>query len=202
MLIDLSVSLNESTPVYPGDPETKITTAGILDQNGYQDHLVCMGTHVGTHMDAPSHMIAGGKNLNEFELSRFSGRGIHIPVESTFDIEALKQAGLLEGDIVLFDTRLSDKYYSPEYFTNYPAMSEDIAQYLIDSRVSVVGVDACSVDNQEGFPIHKKLLGSNILIVENLTNLSLLEGKQFKVYAFPIKLEIDGAPVRVVAETL
>lgn len=54
--IDLSVPLNEDTPVYPGDPKTKITTAGILEKDGYEDHYVCVGTHAGTHVDAPRHM--------------------------------------------------------------------------------------------------------------------------------------------------
>ena len=202
MFIDLSVSLNEKTPIYPGDPETKITLAGTHEQSGYQDHYVCMGTHVGTHMDAPSHMIAGARNLNQFGLERFSGRGVHIPVSREFDLASLKQIDLHEGDIVFFETGLSQKYYSPEYFSEYPAMTEEIAQYLIDSKVSIVGVDTCSVDNQEGFAIHKKLLGADVLIIENLTNLHALEGNEFKVYAYPVKFEIDGAPVRVVAETL
>ena len=80
-------------------------------------------------------------------------------------------------------------------------MSEEIANYLISKKVSMVGVDACSVDNQEGFPIHKLLWAADVLIIENLTNLEVLEGNlSFKIHAYPIKLEIDGAPVRVVAE--
>ena len=200
MLVDLSVALNEGTPVYPGDPETKITAAGVLEQNGFQDHYVCMGTHVGTHIDAPSHMIVGGKNLNEFPLERFTGRGVHIPVQDTFDIDVVKNAGVGEGDIVLFDTGLSVKYGDPEYFSNYPAMSEEVAAYLVEQKVSMVGIDTCSIDNQEGFPIHKQLLSAEILLIENLTNLKALERESFIVHAYPIKLEIDGAPVRVVAE--
>ena len=59
----------------------------------------------------------------------------------------------------------------------------------------------CSVDH-EAILIHKILLGNNILIIENLTNLSVLAGETFKVYAFPLKFQLDGSPTRVVAELL
>jgi len=65
----------------------------------------------------------------------------------------------------------------------------------------MVGLDMCSPDRPP-FPVHKILLGGEILIIENLTNMEALEGKNFTIYAFPIKLQIDGAPVRVVAEVL
>jgi kynurenine formamidase len=195
MLIDLSVPINEQTPVYPGDPATKIAKAGTHSESGYQDHYVSMGTHVGTHIDAPAHMIEGGKNLSEYPIERFQGRGHLIT-----DFLAVKSVDLQEGDIVLFHTGLYHAYHEPRYFTDYPAMSEEVAQYLIEKKVGMVGVDTCSVDSKEGFPIHKLLLGAEILIIENLTNLEPLTGKEFRVHAYPLKLEIDGAPARVVAE--
>lgn len=201
MLVDLSVALNEKTPIYPGDPETKITAGGILDQDGYQDHFVCVGTHVGTHMDAPSHMVVGGKNLDQFPVEKFSGRGVYIKVGKEFDLDEIKRVPLEEGDIVLFHTGMSDSYYEPAYYEKYPAMPEEVARYLVEKKIKIVGVDMCSPDH-EPFPVHRILLGSEVLIIENLTNLGALKSKKFTVYAFPIKLQIEGAPVRVVAEIL
>ncbi|HSH31847.1 MAG TPA: cyclase family protein [Candidatus Saccharimonadales bacterium] len=199
MLIDLSVALNEQTPIYPGDPATSIKLAGDLDKDGYCDHYVSIGTHVGTHMDAPMHMLEGGQSLDKVPIKNFVGNGCYIEVQDG-DFSAIKSANIQEGDIVLFHTGMSDKYHDDAYFENYPAMSEDIAQYLVEKKVKIVGVDECSVDNKDGFPIHKILLGGGTLIIENLTNLSQLKGKEFQVYALPIKLQIDGAPARVIAE--
>ena len=64
----------------------------------------------------------------------------------------------------------------------------------------MVGVDAGSVDTMDDFPIHKILLAAQVLIIENLTNLNQLAGKDFRVYALPVKLDVDGAPARVIAE--
>ena len=200
--VDLSVLINENTPVYPGDPKTKIQSAGILDKDGYEDYYVCMGTHVGTHVDAPRHMVANSKSLDQIPIERFIGRGIYIKINNKkFDLEHIKQTDIQEGDIVLFHTGMSDIYYKPEYYDNYPAITEDIANYLVERKVKMVGVDMCSIDH-EPFPVHRILLKNNILILENLIKLGELEGKSFKVYAFPIKLQVDGAPARVIAELL
>jgi kynurenine formamidase len=145
-------------------------------------------------------MIAGGKTLDQVPIEQFVGRGRMIEVGKAFDLEDIKQADVQEGDIVLFRTGMSENYQEPVYFEEYPAMSEEVASYLVDRKVKMVGVDAGSVDNADGFPIHKILLGGEVLIIENLANLDKLTGKEFTVYALPIKLDIDGAPARVIAE--
>ncbi len=198
-LIDLSVSLNEKTPIYPGDPKTEIKQGGILAKDGYEDHYVCVGTHVGTHIDAPAHMVAGGKTLDQVPLEQFFGKGIYIQVQKSFDLEAIKKIPIAKGNIVLFHTGMSDAYHESAYYEKYPPLSEEIAHYLMSKKIKMVGVDMCSVDYPP-FPVHRILLGAGVLIIENLTNLSSLAGKEFVVHAFPVKLQLDGAPVRVVAE--
>ena len=198
MIIDLTVPLNEQTPVYPGDPKTKIEPAGVLTNDGYTDHYVSIGTHVGTHIDAPMHMLANGSSLDQVNVEQFVGRGRLVEVSGN-DFNAVKNADVQAGDIVLFRTGMSNKYNDPVYFEEYPAMSEDIAQYLVEQKVKMVGFDTCSADNQDGFPIHKTLLNGGVLIIENLTNLDQLIGKEFTLYALPIKLQVDGAPARVIA---
>lgn len=199
--VDLSVPLNENTPVYPEDPHIKITQGGVLDKDGYEDYVVSIGAHVGTHIDAPAHMVKGGKNLDEFGIDKFTGRGIYVDARKDFDFVEIEEMDIREGDIVLFHTGMSVKYGSPDYFDSFPPIDDELAEYLVIKKVKMVGVDMCSVDH-EPFPIHKIFLKSNILIIENLTNLEKLQGRKFKVFAFPIKLQLDGGPVRVVAEII
>ncbi len=199
MYIDLSVTVNEQTPVYPGDAPVKVESAGKIERDGFNDHVVSINTHVGTHIDAPLHMIAGGVTLDQIPIFQFVGRGREVELSESFNIENLRQANIQEGDIVLFRTDMSEHYHELVYFEDYPVISEEIAQYLVDRKVKMVGVDTGSVDIADGFPIHKILLGGNVLIIENLTNLNKLTGKNFTVYALPIKLDIDGAPARVIA---
>lgn len=197
MLIDISVQLDDRTPAYPGDPKIEIVRNGTFESDGCVGHSVTLGTHTGTHIDAPAHMIEGSKTLGDVSLECFIGKGKLV---EGFSIEAIDTAGVEPGDIVLFYTTASLRYYGPSYFVDYPVMSDDVAAHLIKKEVKLVGLDTCSADNEPGFPVHKRLLGAGIPIIENLTNLIELRGKNFHVYALPLKLNLDGAPARVVAE--
>ena len=200
MYIDLSVVIDEHTPVYPGDPATVIKPAGKLEADGYNDHFVSIGTHVGTHIDAPYHMIADGQTLDQFPVDQFVGRGRLIKLDNKeYDLQQLQKTDIREGDIVLFYSGMDNLYKEKAYFEDYPAMSDEVANYLVAKKVKMVGIDMCSPDHDE-FTAHRTLLGSGVLIIENLTNLSALEGKVFEVIALPIKLPIDGAPARVIAK--
>ena len=199
-LVDLSVPLNEQTPVYPGDPETIVTQAGVFEKDGCNDHVVSVGTHVGTHIDAPFHMLAEGRTLDQIPIDQFVGRGVYIKVEDNkFDLDKVKNAGLREGDIVLFQTGADEYYHEARYFKDSPHMPEDIARYLVEQKIKMVGMDMSGPDAPP-FNTHKILLGGGVLIIENLTNLGQLAGRDFTVYALPIKLELDGAPARVIAQ--
>lgn len=201
MIIDLSVPLNNNTPVYPGDPKTKIKTAGMLGKDGWNDHYVSFNTHVGTHIDAPLHMVKSGKSLDQYPIERFVGRGRYIKVRNNkFSLDDVKSTDIKRGDIVLFNTGLSSKYHDASYFEDYPTVPDEIAMYLVEQGVSMVGLDMCSPDHAP-FLIHKIFLNGDVLIIENLTNLKQLAGRKFVVYALPIKLDVDGAPARVIAET-
>lgn len=201
MLIDLSVPLNEQTPVYPGDPAISIRPASVLAKDGYSVHRMAFGTHSGTHIDAPLHMLENGAALDEIPVDRFVGRGLYIDVTGG-DFEVVRRADIRAGDIVLLHTGMADRFHDPVYFDEFPAMPVEIAEYLVTAEVKMVGVDACSVDSAAGFQVHTILLAGGVLIIENLTGLERLAGREFRVYALPIKLNVDGAPARVVAETV
>lgn len=101
---------------------------------------------------------------------------------------------------MIFNAQMSYKFKDPEYFTDFPVMSQQVADYLVEKKVKMVGLDTCSADNKADFPIHKTLLGADILIIENLTNVEQLSGMKAKIYALPLKIDVDGAPARVIAD--
>ncbi len=198
--IDLSVTINPQTPVYPGDPPVKVVSVATMGKDGYSDHTITLGTHAGTHIDAPMHMVDGGQSLDEIATSHFVGRGQLIDATNGFSLGALQKGNLQTGDIVLFYTGMAKHWSEPAYFEAWPAMTPEMAKYLSEQQVSMVGFDTAGADVLGSTEIHKTLLGGGVLIIENLTNLNQLMGKTFTVYALPIKLQVDGAPARVVAK--
>jgi kynurenine formamidase len=200
MLYDLTQSLNEDTPVYPGDQKVKISPAGRIASDGFCDHLLTLGTHIGTHIDAPAHMIDNGKGLKDYPIERFVVSAICIDARKGFDADEISQHLERPGLGVLIYTGASNYFFEEKYWHDYPVLDNATVAAFIDKKVSIVGIDTGSFDSEEDFPVHKTLLGADILLLENLTNLAPLAGKRFDLYALPIKLEIDGAPARVVAK--
>ncbi len=196
MIVDLSVALNQETPVYPGDPKIDIRQFAGLATEGYLGHSLHLGTHTGTHIDAPAHMIEGAQTLGKIPLEVFMGKAKLVQGAT---IKAVENAEVGAGDIVIFDTGTSERLYDASYFTDYPVLSEDVTDYLLKKKVKLVGLDTCSADNTASFPVHKKLLSAGVPIVENLTNLSALRDQTFQFFALPLKLDLDGAPTRAFA---
>lgn len=199
--IDLTHTFSSVMPVYPGDPQTELHQSATIDVDGFTDHTLHTSMHVGTHIDAPLHMISGGKSLSEFEVKKFFGRGVLVDARGLHEIskETIVGARIQKGDIVLFMTGHSAHFGTEAYFANYPYITEDCAEYLVDTEVLIIGMDTPSPDAQP-FATHKILLKNDVLIVENLTNLSLLTAEEsFQIVALPMKLEADAGPIRVVA---
>ena len=198
-VVDLSVPISNDLPVYPGDPQVHIAEVARFASDGYNDHSLHIGTHAGTHIDAPYHMIDGGKKLHEFPIDTFVGRGVYIEAaDGHFDLEKVKAAGIQRGDIVVFHTGMSDKYTEPAYFEQSPSIPEDVATYLATSGAKMVGMDMCSPDG-EPYTVHKILLSNDVLIIENLVHVERLADTQCTIAALPLALGVDGAPARVVA---
>ncbi|HMS50059.1 MAG TPA: cyclase family protein [Candidatus Saccharibacteria bacterium] len=202
MIIDLSMPVNEGTVVFPGDAKPVFEQAGTLETVGFVDHVVHMNNHLGTHIDAPDHMLKKGRLLSDYPIDRFVCEATCIDARG----QAVLTADLLNGidvqpnDAVLFYTARGDDYTQQSYATDYPAIDLNLAKLLVEKGVKLVGVDMISFDHEEPYPIHKALLDNDILLIENLVNLKTVVGKRFRLYALPVKLELHAAPARVVAE--
>lgn len=201
-IIDLTHTFTSDMPVYPGDPKATLDQTAFIDKDTYNDHKLVTQMHVGTHMDAPLHMVAGGKRIDELDVERFMGKGVVIDVREKQKIDAsVVSQDIQSGSVVLLYTGFGEKYRTEEYFKNYPELTEDFANKMVELRVKMVGMDMLGPDLDVPWTTHKILLGNNILILENLTNLDqLLQEKDFEVIALPAKLQSDAAPVRVIAK--
>ena len=191
--------IDEKTPNFPGDPILKIKRHNVKE-NTYGKTFLELQSHISTHIDAPSHMIKDGKTLSDYPITKFVGDSIVIDVIGQKSIEP-NLSDVKEGDIVFFLTSHSDKAYESDYFKNNPVIAEKTAQKLIEKRISIVGLDSFTPDN-EPYGVHKIFLKNDVLIVENLIDLNKLSGKRFQCFILPLKVsEADGAPCRVIAVT-
>ncbi len=197
-ILDLSHTISDHMPVYPGDPAVQLEVIASYQTEGFSDHKLSSSVHVGTHVDAPAHMIEGGKQLKDYPLERFMLPAVCLDATNGFDPAAIKKAAA-KNIAMLFYTGASEYFAEEKYWHEFPVLDKECMTAIIEAGVGLVGLDS-SPDNEEGFPVHKTLLGADILLVENLANLKQLIGKTFEFQALPMHLEKDGAPVRAIAK--
>jgi kynurenine formamidase len=201
---DLSHPIENGMTFYPGDPEPRITPAAMTPP--WRVTELRLGTHTGTHIDAPSHFLPGGKTIDAYPPERFLLSGVVISVARNDD-EAIgpEVFGGLEGGAVLVRTGW-DRFWKTDRCLRHPFLSPEAARFLVEAGVGLVGVDALNVDStaRGTSHAHEILLGNEVLIVENLTRLDQLQaGVEYQFSFLPLRLAgLDGSPVRAVAWTL
>lgn len=206
-IIDCTHVIHEGMPVYPGTEGPILLPACTMEDVGFREKKWTMYSHTGTHMDAPAHMIKDGKTLDQFPVEKFMGRGMvldvrectakEIPLARVQSYESI----LKEIDFVLIQTGWEEYWSTERYGRNFPALSVEAAEYLMQFDLKGIGVDAISIDlmDTETYPIHEILLSHDLVIIENLKNLSMITG-DFTFQAFPLRvMDADGSPVRAIA---
>lgn len=208
-LIDLSHVITDGMTTYPGLPEpivadhlTREAAEGIYGAGiTFQIGLITMCTNTGTYLDVPFHRFANGHDLTGLALERVAAVpgvcldrrtdlvGGNRAIELTeADVEGLA------GHAVLIQTGHADHWGTDAYFTSHPYITDASAKALVRARVACVGIDTLNIDNTEGGerPVHTTLLGSEIPIIEHLTNLDQIPADGFSFTAVPPKIEGAG----------
>jgi kynurenine formamidase len=208
---DLSRPVESGMPTYPGDPAVRVAPHATFGDDGYRVSALELGSHTGTHVDAPSHTEPGGRPLGAFPVETFRFEARRVDCRGLDDRAAVEPDALpaVSGDVdlLVFDTGWADRW-GTDAMVDHPYLAESTAAWCAQHDLHVA-TDALSVDptpserardaEPDGVPAHHALLGSERLIVENLCRLDDLPDR-FTLRAYPLALDADGAPVRAVAE--
>ena len=211
-IIDLTHLLNENATVYPDTVGPKFFPLNNVAEHGFAEMQVTMVLHSGTHIDAPCHILANTKTLSDYPVDKFIGSAVVIPCRDINEIslDHLKkfEDKIAKVDFALFFTGWQYKWNSAGYYEDCPLPTKEAAKWLTQFKLKGVGVDAFSVDTivsahevtEETLPNHYILLGADMILIENLTNLDLLPDDIFMFQCLPLHIEhADGSPVRAIA---
>lgn len=204
MLIDLSQTIEDNMPIYPGDIKTNLIQTKHLSINKHNNHRLNISMHAGTHIDGPMHLTESNEYISDLRLESFIGTGCVIDVrnQSVIKMKEEYERIVKENSIVLFYTGFDKVYGMTEYYKDHPIIEMDLCKFLIEKKTKMIGLDIPSPDKYP-FEIHKLLLENNVYIIENLTNLDrLFELGNFEVIAFPLKIKADGSMARVVVRSI
>lgn len=202
--IDISVPIRSGMVHWPGDPEIRVERFLSMDEGE-----VCnasrleMGSHTGTHMDAPLHFIRDGLSIDRVPPDITCGPARILPITDDRAVTAaeLRPFGIRPGERILLRTRNSECLsYGGPFAEDFVHISADAARYLVELRVALVGVDYLSVgafaEDGDGVETHQVLLGAGIWLVEGL-DLSQVKPGPVELLCLPLRLQgCDGAPAR------
>lgn len=201
---DLTVTIDSSLPTYLGDPSYKRRVVqAITDGKPADVSLLPLSAHIGTHVDAPSHLIPGGKTVDALDLSTMVGRVRVVGYDQPGPITAefLEGTDILSTDErILFKTRNSQFWEKHEFVEDYVGLSLDAADWLVKKGTRLVGIDYLSIDapGAVDLPVHRSLLINDVVVVENLNLTQVPEGT-YQLVCLPMKIGgSEGAPARVI----
>lgn len=222
-IVDLTHVISPGIPDFHGDSHAfESKQLFTVKKDGYANRSFSMPEHLGTHVDAPSHFVDGGKSIDQISVERLVLPCVVIDVRDEVAknadyqltrqkiAEFEKHGEIPEGSAVLLLTGWDSRWAQPDSYRNadekgtlhYPAFSKESAEYLIEKRhASVLGLDTISLDNNasSGYPVHHIALGKGLILIENLTNLDKLPPRGSQVFFGALPMEGGtGSPARVI----
>lgn len=221
-LIDLTLTLgSDRISLVPGLVGVETEPIQTHATHARSNQKLCLATHIGTHVDAPFHFVDGATTVENMPLNKYAGPAILLDLrgpakgQSPLLVTELTSAGAspetVRGNIVILFTGWAEaESGGPRFYGHGPYLSTEGAAYLAECGANAVAVDFpidkhpdTPLSTINDFPVHRLLLGQNIPLIENLINLDKLVGKDFELWALPLKLQGgDGAATRAVARIL
>ena len=202
----MTVPLSSEVPTFPGDPPFEIQHLHrIAEGSPYALSRISMGSHSGTHVDAPAHFIQGGASVDELPLEILLGKArvVELRVSERIERDDLEALDLSDDLRVLLKTRMSGQLRQPAFQEDHTHLSPDAAAYLAQIGIKLVGIDYLSIEKfgSHDYAAHRALLTAGVVIVEGL-DLSEVEAGEYEMACLPLRVVgAEGAPARVVLRT-
>jgi len=205
-IYDISLTISPDLPTWPGDPGLELEKFESMDKGAHNNvSRISSSVHLGTHVDAPYHFLNDGSTVEQLPLEVLTGPCYVVQLPD--GIEAITAEVLDRTEItsqmkrVLFGTRNSHLWAKGEskFQTDFVAITEDGAEWLVARGIQLVGVDYLSVAPYgDSVPTHRLLLKAGVVVVEGLNLSNVLRGF-YDLYCLPLKLaKCDGAPARAI----
>lgn len=207
---DLSHVIRTGMPVFPGDAPVDLRSTHRVDRDGFAQTGLSLTTHAGTHVDTPAHLFADAPGLDGLGPDNFTGWGgvadLSGAASPVIDQPALAGLADVEGlDFVLLRTGWDRHWGTDAYYSGpFPVLTEIACRFLGGLGLKGIGLDTPSPDpaDSHDLPAHRILFDHGLVIVENLTNLGELPGRDFLFTCHPLRLaHAEASPVRAVGVT-
>jgi arylformamidase len=201
ILYDATLPLHPGTILFPGDPAFELVNLFAREKgDSFELARIIMGTHAGTHVDAPKHFLDGGASVDEIPLGILVGAGAVVDLRGEPVIDEKRLEKIHWVDRILFKTDNGPLLSEGRFQDDFVSLTEGGAGVLIEKRVKLVGIDYPTIEktSPSGGPVHRMLLQAGIVIVESVDLLEVPPGP-YEILCLPLRIQgADGAPARVI----
>jgi arylformamidase len=206
-IFDISVPIREGMPVWPGDPDVHVRKTQALSRGDPANVSgLSMGTHTGTHVDAPSHFLEEGLSIDRIPLNLCVGpaRVVEVPAPVAIgpaDLQPLPVRGCIR---LLLKTRNSALWRREGFQEDFVYLTGEGATFLAAAGIRLLGIDYLSVEGYRvrGAPAHHTLLRAGVFLLEGL-DLGAVPPGEYELLCLPLRLTgADGAPARALLRTV
>ena len=155
-VIDLTLTISEQIPTFPGSPQPNFINWETLEKDGYNLELLFLSSHTGTHIDAPYHFLKDGQKIHQIVTRRLVTEAILIKIRkganqsiTKDDIQKFerKYGKIDDGSTVIFHTGWQKNLKKESYFLRNPGLAVSAAKYLASKKINLVGIDSPSIDS-------------------------------------------------------
>jgi arylformamidase len=202
-IYDLSFPLYSGMPVYPGDPPVVMEPRAALSAGDACNLLgLQLGSHTGTHLDAPRHFLPEGVTVDQIAWEALLGpaRLVEAPVGESLGVEFVAGLELARVRRLLVRTRPPGEAPPSEHTPGWSTFTPEAAELLAAGGLLLLGTDALSADafHAPGHPVHRALLGAGVVLLEEL-DLRRPPVGDYTLVCLPLRLrEGDGSPCRAI----
>lgn len=203
ILYDVTLTISDTLITWPSDPPVTINKVSMISKgDACNVSELKLGSHCGTHVDAPSHFEENGLTIDKIPLDCFMGKATVFEIKNRKEIglQDIKSLGIKNTERVIFKTINSTYWKLPAFKKDFVYLTKEAAHYLADCKVKLVGVDYLSIEKYKNASadVHHILLSKGMVIIEGL-DMGNVEAGDYELIALPLKIKDgDGSPARVV----
>lgn len=206
---ELSRLIFGDMPVYPGEPQPEFKPYLTIGTDKVNVSQLRLGSHTGTHVDAPKHFFSEGDSVDKITPETFIGEAVILDMSYKETGQGITDADLDSysnsvnaRDIILIYTGYDPLQEQNNSWKNFSYLEASAARWIVNRKVKCLGIDTFSVEKY-GFDegtVHKTLLAKEIGIIEGLSQeLKNFVGKRMFLVCLPLLLKgIDGSPARAI----
>lgn len=203
--IDISWPITKGVTEYKDRNTFKVDHFATYQTKGFEESTICMGSHTGTHIDAPRHFIKDGKAIDKINLDQLNGPCQILDltfVEEKITKQDLEKFKIEPNQIILLKTKNSFLEATAQFNPHFIYLEASGAEYLANLQIKAIGIDYLGIErNQPNHATHMAFLSKDIPIIEGL-RLKEAVDNQYNLICLPIKLEnLEAAPARAVLTT-